>query len=158
MNALLAFLPPPVQMVLTSKWLWRLIGVFIIVFTAWWFYDTYRDAQDEVLRLQQVNQELSLNISHLEQSIVLNEATNAAQSATVARLTKEANSSRAALDRLREQFAKTDLGKAALKSPSEIEAMIDKASVERTRCMEIAAGDTVKEEDKVNNVCPQLVK
>ena len=87
-----------------------------------------------------------------------NKAAFDAQSATVARLTREANNSRAALDRLREQFAKTDLGKAAIKSPTEIEAMIDRASIERSRCLEIAARDTVKEEDKVNDVCPQLVK
>ena len=51
----------------------------------------------------------------------------------------------------------TKLDKVAVEKPKEVEAIINKASLDRNRCMALVTG-AIKLKDEKNSVCPQVIE
>lgn len=119
-----------------------------------------------VQKLQKDNAILKINQSKLETAVtegnqVIEQQTNDLKKirSTLSNLEKEKKKLQADRDSLSKKLGKHDIGELAEKKPGLVEKIINKASDSAARCMEIASGSPLTEEElnaTPNRECPSF--
>ena len=119
-----------------------------------------------VQKLQKDNAILKTNQVKLETAVADNNAVIEQQTkdlkqirSTLSKLEEEKKKLQADKDNLSKKLGKHDIGELAEKKPGLVEKIINKASDSAARCMEIASGSPLTEEElngKPNRECPSF--
>lgn len=119
------------------------LGVFI-------FFKHYEGMKEDLINYETSNKALTEQVFRITEDTVDIKEANERLSATVKKTNK-------AKTRLEQELAALKLGQNAVKQPTETEKVVNKRTVERLRCIEIASGSEIGPTDATNSVCPHLV-
>ena len=140
-----------------------MVGVMLLGLTGGAAYVYKLKADNEVLKANQIKLEESINT---QKEVIENQKKDFAQIIeTNKQMNALINNLKKDLDELDKRFNKgdRDIGKLAIEKSKVIERIINKASDKAARCMEIASGSPLTEEEKnatkkseINTECPSL--
>jgi len=144
-----------------------IIGGIIIAGAIMYYYHT----QNKILTLENNNQTLKTNNGVLDNTVKKQQDTinklkedyaKIEKSKEIVEVEKKKNEKK--VIKLEKKLTETKTGKKrdiniiAQRKPKLFEKIINNASKQRARCLEIATGSPVTEKDTKNRVCPDLVK
>jgi len=128
--------------------------------------------KSEISTLEKNNMTLKINTGKLDDAIAVQKSTIEKMKKDFVNIEKSKNKIEAEKKKsekkvvaLKKKFnkitksgKKRDLNNIAQRKPKMFEKIINRASIFRNRCLEIATGSLVTESDSKNTVCPELVK
>ena len=140
-----------------------MVGIMLVGLTGGAAYVYKIKADNEVLKANQIKLEESINT---QKEVIENQKKDFAEILDANKKMNElVNNLKKDLDELDKRFNKgdRDIGKLAIEKDKVIERIINKASDKAARCMEIASGSPLTEEEKnatkkseINAECPSL--
>jgi uncharacterized membrane-anchored protein YhcB (DUF1043 family) len=140
-----------------------MVGIMLVGLTGGAAYVYKLKADNEVLKANQIKLEESINT---QKEVIENQKKDFAEILDANKKMNElVNNLKKDLDELDKRFNKgdRDIGKLAIEKDKVIERIINKASDKAARCMEIASGSPLTEEEKnatkkseINAECPSL--
>jgi uncharacterized membrane-anchored protein YhcB (DUF1043 family) len=140
-----------------------MVGIMLVGLTGGAAYVYKLKADNEVLKANQIKLEESINT---QKEVIENQKKDFAEILEANKKMNElVNNLKKDLDELDKRFNKgdRDIGKLAIEKDKVIERIINKASDKAARCMEIASGSPLTEEEKnatkkseINAECPSL--
>lgn len=138
---------------------WKIAGVVVLLASMAFLYYRHTNLIKDNQALSDKLEKVEMVVKQREKEIDDIKANVKEQQRIVDEVLKTERDNRKHVDDLQEKFTKKDrdLGNLAEKKTGLVQPIIQRGADYRNRCFEIASGSPVTEEDKDNNVCPQLI-
>lgn len=146
----------------TAIKIYILIGVVtIVLLTGRFLYNKHTGLVEDLANAKQANQELVEKVEKREEQIETMKKDVKRQQETIGDLIETEREQFNRIQMLEGKLTKNgrDIGVLVRKKPELMEKIIDRGAKFRMRCLEIASGSPVTEDDRNanNTVCPQLI-